>query len=433
MVSPNRDMAIVSAWALVSAFVGRKDSFLRNPPTMILTLLAINGVGKDTLKKLMERIVNDLAMADPETGEGAQYNAYSFMSVEPSFGVSEMVKDELKILSGVRITSEAGLNGQSKAGDSATVRASLLQNTAADAYSRRSYKKIVGTKDMPHGVNVSVYDESTPETYLQSMGGTLATGEAARRLMVRIDASKVGRTKFLDKASRVPSDIRNIFQVLYQEAIRGENFDCEAGVSANPVDLINRRYFEPEPDAVKFIEELEDADTQMRKANTENDPTLDWAQSVRTPQLIFRMALIAARTRHLMTYTGLATVGAEDLQAAKAFVDECRRTERANCGDYDDTYTRAAEKIKTWAAGVFKRGNLTAAFRKGGKTGDLELKRVRMSIINESGNKGILDPLRAIAEEKGTSSSKAFEEVAVHGDHLGWWVYDNIDKSFTLK
>lgn len=309
MTSPNKNIAIVAAWMLVAAFAGRKDNFLNNPPLIVLTVLGINGIGKDVLLRTLDRLVQALSYRRDDS------NIFKFGGHGSSFGTGEMVNQELGCVSGVRITSEAGLTKQSTSGDTSSVRASALQNAAANAYARRNYRRLAKQVHYPWGVNMSVFDESTDETFLDAMSGTLGTGEAARNLMVRLDASAVGETRFLGMGQPIPNHILDIFDLLAEEALRGENLEMQGGVSSVPVPFELQKTYQATAGVIEWIKRLEEEDTKLRRANKENQADLNWAQSVRNPQLTFRLALVHARTRQIVN-TGPCLVEEVDFEAA---------------------------------------------------------------------------------------------------------------------
>lgn len=423
MVSPNRDIAILTAWAVCAAFAGRKDSFLDNPPVMVATMLAINGVGKDTIKRVLGKLVDQLHFADRVAGTPDHPEARRFAGVDPAHGTDQMRLDELQIVSGLRITSEAGLNKQSRSGDGPKVRAALLQNVAQSAYSRRSYHKAKGAQGVPYGPCVSVIDESTPETYLEAMGGTIGTGEAARNLMVRIDASKVGRTRYLSAGKPVPPHIMKYFSRLLQEAMRDESPEREDGISSLPVERDKRLAYVPSAEVRDRIAQLEEEDTKRRQANTSNEADLEWAQFVRGPQLIFRMALIAARTRALAS-NAAATVEAVDLQAAEDFVLECRRTERANSSDYEDLYTQAAEALHEWGLRQLNAKTESKTWKKKAQADDKEQRIIRYAVAYDSGTTKAHALIKQIAEQINRPPREAFKLVAETGASLDYWTID---------
>jgi hypothetical protein len=432
MTSPHRDVAILTAWLLCSAFAGRKDSFLGNPPVMVVTMLALNGVGKDTIKRTLLKITNQLYSRHRDAGDDQHKNVARFDGVDPAHGTVKMCETELDILSGLRITSEAGLNGQSTSGDGPKVRAALLQNVAQGAYSRRSYHSAASKAGnlRPFGVCVSVLDESTPETYNQNTGGALGTGQAARTLMVRMDASKVGDTNYLDGGKPVPEEILNYFERLFQEAMREEDSTLADGISSDPVATKARKTFTYSPGVGDRVVELGVLDTAHRRANTENEASLEWAQFVRGPQLIFRMALIAARTRALIS-NNTAMVTKVDMDAAEDFVAECRRTERANASDYEDNYSQAAGALKVWGLKQLASTTPSATWKKHAKPDDKKRGEVRYAVAyTNSGNTKARQLVSSIATDINRSPKEAYKAVADVGQALGYW---DVDQELTLK
>lgn len=423
MTSPNRDIAILSAWLLVAAFAGRKDSFLGNPPSFNVTMLAINGVGKDTVKRVLEKVCRQLTFAHSEAGTIGNQAALGFSGVDPAHGTEKMRQNELRLVSGLRITSEAGLNKQSTSGDTPKVRAALLQNTAQPAYSRRSYYSAASDKEnlRPYGPSVSVLDESTPETYLSSMGGTVGTGEAARNLMVRIDASKVGQTSYRNQGQPVLTNIILIFDRLLEEALRHEEVNHADGMSSVPVPPEHQQRFRMSEEVDARIAELEQQDTEHRRANKENVADLGWAQVVRGPQIIFRLSLIAARTRALISNQA-AVVEIGDLNAAEEFVAECRRTERANAADYEDAHTRAAKLLFEWSEKQLAKNEPGAQWKRHAAPGDHAERKVRYSVAyTNCGNTAHAKAIRVLAEEQNKSPKSVYAEILSIGESNSYW------------
>lgn len=457
MPTPHRDIAIMSAWAMVAAFSGRKDSFLKNPPAVIMTLLAINGAGKDTLSKAMNRII-DALMDTHINGVGDNAGSFttspeykrwlinSFRPSNPSMGTALMTFEDNGRLSGVRLTREAGLSKQSKAGDSANVRASALQNTAQDAYTQLYYPTTRGGTTPAYGVPYTVIDESTPETYVSGMMSDVSSGAVARGLMIRIDVSKSGPTDYLADFEEVPQRIVYIFHRLIEEAARGERRKCDRPemmdedieksdskyfISDVPVPLELRRIFKPDDEAKAAAIELSAAQDRVRQSNKSNDASLEWAHAVRRPQIIFRMALIAARTR--VTVDGLEpVVTGDDMRAAIDFVDECHRVSMANSSDYDNKYNRAAVALREWLVMQFSKKNPTAAYSKHGTSEMFKSKVMPYSVLGACGMPGWKKLFAEISEQSGKSPWVVYKEVATIGDANKYWSVSEDWKMLTL-
>lgn len=450
MPTPHVDIAIMSAWAMVGAFSGRKDSFLKNPPSVIMTLLAINGAGKDTLSKSMGRVIDALLDAQSRglsTPKGFQTNfAYdarhinSFRPSNPSMGTAQMATEDNTRISGIRLTSEAGLSKQSKAGDGANVRASALQNSAKDAYGQLYYPATRGGASPAFGVPYTVIDESTPETYVSGMMSDVASGAAARGLMIRIDVSKSGQTNYLADIGNVPANILYIFHRLIEEAVRdekrkGERIEfleyveemekngTDAFISDVPVPIDLRRMFEPDADSVKIINELAARQDVIRSENISNDATLEWAHSVRRPQLIFRMALIAARTRVTLN-DEKCIVTAKDMESAIAFVDECHRVSLANSSDYDNKYNRAALSLRDWIALQFSKPEPTKIFMKHGTSEMFKNKSMPYSVLGACGTTAWRKIISEICDQNGKSPITVFKEVSAIGSASNFWTIE---------
>ncbi len=450
MPTPHIDIAIMSAWAMVGAFSGRKDSFLKNPPSVIMTLLAINGAGKDTLSKAMNRVIDALLEAQSKgvVGQGTfdakvSYDARhinSFRPSNPSMGTAQMATEDNTRLSGIRLTSEAGLSKQSKAGDGANVRASALQNSAKDAYGQLYYPATRGGASPAFGVPYTVIDESTPETYVSGMMSDVASGAAARGLMIRIDVSKSGATNYLADFGDVPDNILYIFHKMIEEAVRGEKRKADRVefseyademekngtdnfISDVPVPMELRRMFRPDDGAIAIIKELAAYQDTIRGENVSNDATLEWAHAVRRPQLIFRLALIAARTRVTMTGEDCSVTG-EDMKAAMLFVDECHRVSTANSSDYDNKYNRAAISLREWISLQFSKPAPTKIFMKHGTNEMFRTRSMPYSVLGACGATAWKKIISEICEQNGKSPITVFKEVSAIGSASNYWTIE---------
>lgn len=365
MISPQKSIAIMVAWALAAHFAGRKDNFLNNPPVLNITLLAINGTGKDTFNKALGKIHSSFHT----TLEDHWPELRIFERNNATFGTKKMHEEDMGLLSGVRLISEAGLVKGSKAGDGASLLAAELQNLAQDAYMKRSYRGTADGNSQSFGACISLFSESTPETFLQGLEKSVATGQLARSLTVYTDCSDVGETKFY-AYKPVPPHIKEIVRMLAAEALRGEKPFSEWGkdsvrrLSDEPVPLDMRRNFTPHDQAVRdLISKLEKEDTEMRRNNTENNADQNWAHQVRSPMLIFRLACLHARTRVTCAPTAPATVTVQDMEIAIAMLKECQRADRANGGNYDAPVTRLVEAMKNALTKSFQSGKMSNYYR----------------------------------------------------------------------
>ncbi|SDJ58404.1 hypothetical protein [Aliiruegeria lutimaris] len=432
MVDPQKDMAILAAYLLAAAFSGRKDSLKRNPPVIQCRVLALNGTGKDAIRQALEMIIEAIAY-----GENAIAGALVFSGVSQTFGTKRMILDDLATLSNVRIISEAGIAKRSNAGDKENVRAAMMQNFGQDAYSRRTYPGFAQALPPTFGVNTSVYEESTKETFLATMQGQLATGEAARMMSVRIDASNVGDAKLQDHKP-VPDSIVGIFRTLANEALRGESKDPETGYySGKPVPQDLRRVFQLSDDAQGILDRLLAERTAFKRSNVSNVASLEWAQRVRYEQLVLRVALVIARTENLFDQHDPKSVcvTGEQLQQAIAFVDECRRTERANGGDYEDPLTRLIEAMYKFACDQFKNPNATY-LRKHPSEQDRKDRKINTAVFT-GGNCAPRSLAKDIANSEdnrhGDTIPRVMAKAYETGAELGYWHTSRKGKTTMLK
>ncbi|MBG6206265.1 hypothetical protein IWQ49_000912 [Labrenzia sp. EL_126] len=377
MTSPNRTVAIAVAWLLAAHFAGRKDSFMGNPANVNMIMLAINGVGKDTFNKALTKIMTQLSSVVDE----AKYlpETQLFERAGTSFGTTDMHEQDMGMLSAVRLLPEAGIQRKSKAGDGESVLAAELQNFAQNAYTKRIYKRSRGSNAEAYGTNVSAFRESTPETWVAGSGSMISSGETARALSVYADCSAVGETRF-NLPLEVPKDVMHIIELLITEAIRGEKPPTEwyndksplRQVSNLPVPNELRRHFVlAGPEEQAFVQDLAKADTEMRRKNKDNVADHDWAHKVRAPMLIFRLALLHARTRFTCgaeRFTENHHVTMVDLEAADALVRESQRADLANAGNYDGPAKQLADAMRHSLVEMFKKDQPTAAYKNAFKT-----------------------------------------------------------------
>lgn len=427
MVDPQRDLAVLMAYMLPAAFCGRKDSLKRNPPVIQSRVLALNGTGKDALRMALEMIVDALFY-----GEQGILEARRFGGVTQTFGTKRMVLDDLDALSNLRIVSEAGLTKKTKAGDPDGVRAAMMQNFAQNAYSRRTYPGFADKLAPSYGVNTSLYEESTKETFMDSMQGQLGSGEAARMLSFRIDASAIGASQLHDDKP-VPPHIFDIFRKLALEALRGEKLDPETGyISSEPVPYELRRVFTFTAEAEQIMNRMLAERTDFKRGNKQNEASLEWAQRVRHEQLVLRTALVIARTEHICGPTAFSpeatTVGAGALRRAIDVVTESRRTERANGADYESPLARLVKAMHKLAVAEFNRPEPSKTYRdKKHGTQDRELRIMRSPMFTGNTNLPRTMALELLPTGKhGNSAAEVLKNAAKEGAADGLWIYEDL-------
>jgi hypothetical protein len=454
MTDPHRDAAILFSWLLLAAFSGRKDSLKKNPPVFQFTATAINGFGKDVVRKALSAILQGLRQRfEQDNDQGPDLEKLGalrcFEHIGRAFGTKAMIKQELNLLSTLSILSEAGINKNSSAGDSASVQAALMQNFAQDAYSRRTYAALAEGLPMPHGPNVSFYQESTNETYIAHRASQVGSGETARELAFRLDVSRQGRPQLHDDALP-PEHILDIFEVLFMEAIRGEDFTTSYGegrsavpaVALKPVPEELKRRFDFDEEAEQVVESWLDHRYAVRTGNTENTADLAWAHETRRIQLCLRMALVHRRVNAICgpeQYHPRATVvGVQDLQIAEAIYNESRRTEQANAGDYIDTpIDRLVESMHTYAIKQLTKAKPSGTYAK--KMGNdynnhFAERRLNSSMFTGAGK---IEPVMFAKElvDAGEYKTKAdaMEKAAKEGDSKGLWKYERAGTKWAIS
>lgn len=434
MNDPQRDLAVIFAWLLAASFAGRKDSLKENPPVLNIRVMAINGTGKDSCRRAHEMILQGLReralarqdlifMKDLSTLDG----------LKPTYGAKRMALDCLKTLSSLSVSSEAGIQNKSLAGDVESVRAANMQNISQAAYSRKTFKGLAEVLPDSYGSNISVLEEATKETIIGTQ--QVATGETARKLSFQIDASDVGQSVLHDSV-QVPDQILDLFEKLALEALRGENpaqtSDKQPAVAMHPVLQDQKRIFEFSPQAAAKIEALLDDRTSYRRQNKDNVPSLAWAQRTRYEQLILRAALIHARTRNLVA----TVIELEDLNAAQALVDESRRSEQVNATDFENPMERVLSAMHEYAIDQLSQKEPSATYRIKNKL-DFEIsfmqRRMNSQMFTAAGNNRKYFKLAAElvdSQKRGFhTTGDIMRNAAEYGSQKGIWEFHTPGKA----
>jgi len=428
MNDPQRDLAIIFAWLLVAAFAGRKDSLKENPPVLNIRVMAINGTGKDSCRRAHEMILQGLReralarkdlifMKDLSTLDG----------LKPTYGAKRMALDCLKTLSSLSVSSEAGIQNKSLAGDVESVRAANMQNISQAAYSRKTFKGLAEILPDSYGSNISILEEATKETIIGTQ--QVATGETARKLSFQIDASDVGQSVLHDSV-QVPDQILDLFERLAAEALRGENpaqmSDKQPAVAMHPVLQDQKRIFAFSPQAATKMEALLNERTSYRRQNKDNVPSLAWAQRTRYEQLILRAALVHARTRNLVA----TVIELEDLDAAQALVDESRRSEQVNSTDFENPMERVLSAMHEYAVDQLSQKEPSKTYIAKNKLNfELSFMQRRMNSQMFNGTGANLRHSKLAAElvndgrTKFDTTSDVMRKAAEYGSEKGIWQF----------
>lgn len=452
MVDKHPDMAIISAWILVANFSGRKDSLKSNPPIVDVKLFAINGAGKDTVRKAINRILGALAQRGPVMySDGRTWDptyVKFFRPLPKVFGIKAMALHMLESLSTFMVKSENGIASSSTAGDMSSVTSTELQNFSQDAYEPATFPRLSDAIPSAYGVAMSIFEESTKEAYTDQSSGVVGTGSVARKLSYNIDVSKIGGSQLLD-SKLPPEHILDIFQLLIMEAVRGEELNVPYSlgkgdngpfinaVSMNPVPFSEQRKFDFTPEARARISAIMNERFEFRTKNTQNVASLEWAQRVRREQIVLRFALIHARTRHICSGSPTATeVDVIDLQAAEAMVDEGRRTELANSTDYEIPLRQAIEEVWVFLKALFEKDlpSPTYKLKLGGNFAECWERRAANSqlILGSGTNRKHLAKISGlVASKQFRTNAEATKAVAKDGADLGYWTYSEDDKGKT--
>lgn len=357
MFDPQWDIAITAAYVVCVNFVGRKDSFHGSGCALNMTLLAINGAGKDTPRRAIEAVCNGLlarlhnATNEDNHGEMSRLSecVKECYPVNPKFGATQLVKNLLRRTSGVMVQSEAGIASNSNSGDLPMLRAGLMQMTSQGAHSRANFTEAKENQGLqPFGVNLSVFRESTKEAEMQHMDELkVESGEVARGVTITVDVSKQPDASKVAAGGQIPNNILDGFERLVAEQFRGEdlalNGKDEPGLSSVPCSHMDRPFKADLPVAQEFSQ-LALARTNMRRANTDNTADLHWAHGVRYQMVLTRYCLLLARTDST-AYHRQPVVTMQHYADAKAFLDECRRCELANSIDYGNDFDRLKEQM----------------------------------------------------------------------------------------
>jgi len=333
----------------------------------------------------------------------------------------------LKTLSSLSVSSEAGIQNKSLAGDVESVRAANMQNISQAAYSRKTFKGLAEILPDSYGSNISILEEATKETIIGTQ--QVATGETARKLSFQIDASDVGQSVLHDSV-QVPDQILDLFERLAAEALRGENpaqmSDKQPAVAMHPVLQDQKRIFAFSPQAATKMEALLNERTSYRRQNKDNVPSLAWAQRTRYEQLILRAALVHARTRNLVA----TVIELEDLDAAQALVDESRRSEQVNSTDFENPMERVLSAMHEYAVDQLSQKEPSKTYIAKNKLNfELSFMQRRMNSQMFNGTGANLRHSKLAAElvndgrTKFDTTSDVMRKAAEYGSEKGIWQF----------
>lgn len=178
---PNKEMAIVGAFAMISGIIGRHYNVNGTGLNIYATLLADSGMGKSIIK---DGINAAMITADP-------IHAGTYIGPARFTGPKAVFNSLAAGMSKICVFEESGLLNESTAGDQSGITRILLE-----AYASSGFGKVLGGEGYSDEKNslrtlqcpaLSIVNVSTPKSYLNAMKvrGADQSGEIARIWMTR--------------------------------------------------------------------------------------------------------------------------------------------------------------------------------------------------------------------------------------------------------
>lgn len=236
---PNEEIAIAGAFTLVAGIIGRVVNINGMGTNLYITLVAESGLGKDAAITGINK-----ALSIPELmSQGIQI--FPEQSPTAEKGLVKLMWD---YPSRILVDDEAGIMGQSRSGDQATLRASKLKMFSASSvgsvYTGRQYS----TDRIPF-VNapcLTVLSVSTPAIYAKLLSDRDAarTGELNRMWMIETRRMKayLNRNMKKDFSDEVKERIKDL--VLFSHQINNKRTDGPAQPTVIHMDMSTVPFFE---------------------------------------------------------------------------------------------------------------------------------------------------------------------------------------------
>jgi hypothetical protein len=204
-----REVAIVTAVGLVAGIAGRKFNVSRTGLNVYLTLLMGTGKGKDSIGKIIRRILLELN----DIGQGS-----SFIGNSRFTGPKGLIDSLVSARSQVCIFTEAGILMQSSAGDQSGLTRVLLglygTSGERDISSSEAYSRKEDGIPAIRNPALSIINEATPETLLDALkdSNSLDNGLLPRQSVFRI----IGKKPYENENVRefIDDDIMSILRKL---------------------------------------------------------------------------------------------------------------------------------------------------------------------------------------------------------------------------
>lgn len=296
---PNKEMAIIGAFALVAGIVGRHYNVNGTGLNLYATLLADSGMGKSIIK---DGINAAMMTADP-------IHAATYVGPARFTGPKAVFNSLKNGMSKICVFEESGLMNESKAGDQSGITRILLE-----AFSSSGFGKVLGGEEYSASGDslgslqcpaLSIVNVSTPKSYLSVMKekGADQSGEIARIWMTRTvgDRPEYNRNRKVDFDDDHLLKIKHLMQecAAHQDA---ENF-AEKIIT---MPIVNPDHFQDGDDWNKKYNQYKKQKDYMRMAMASRA----WVK-------VLKLAGISS------IYNGLEEIGNEEYAWAKStIIDE---------------------------------------------------------------------------------------------------------------
>ena len=236
---PNQEIAISGAFTLIAGVIGRVVNVNGMGLNLYITLVAESGLGKEAAITGINR-----GLSIPELmSQGIQI--FPEQSPTAEKGLVKLLHD---YPSRILVDDEAGILGQSKAGDQATLRAAKLKMFSASSKGSVYTGKQYSAERIPfvNAPSLTVLSVSTPAVYskLLSERDAARTGELNRMWLIETKRRKsyLNRNMSSDFSDDIKERIKEI--VLFAHQINNKRTEGPAQPSVIEMDVSSVPFFE---------------------------------------------------------------------------------------------------------------------------------------------------------------------------------------------
>jgi hypothetical protein len=429
MQYPNKQIAITAAHVVIAAFSGRYCSYENMGFGRTYDVFAMTAVGKNAIKTSIKRYIDDIESL------GIKYlDIQHCTPIAKSFGAKAIHQKCSITPSFVSITAEAGINGKSKAGDAATVKAQAMQAQSDPAYIMIDMPSYSNPLPPVYGVPQTNVNESTKETLDRDFQST-QSGEYGRS--INCFASHVPDMR---KPKGYKTDIAIIKKLgdLFLKTKKGEDFTFHTkdtkgedwtGVSYRKILENEKIRFTSVPAVAARFEQMLVNEHRRRENHDVKDGVNDeWAEESRKIfRLIKECLLLAVADFAITDKTEITEV---HLDYAEHYINEDNRGRRANQSDFEPTDRQAMISLFEYCkkqTDECKPNYLSK--RMGHSKEDARGGIVHRSLYANTASTAHFRLIMKYANETRKDLGWAWTSVLRMGEREGYWVYHPIGKN----